>query len=59
MIKFAWLKTDEYNHNDDQILKAKVSHMINFAWLKIDEHNHNDDQILKVRVSHMIKGPFV
>ena len=28
MIKFIRLKTDEYNHNDDQILKARVSHMI-------------------------------
>ena len=24
MIKFAWLKTDEHNHNDDQILKANL-----------------------------------
>ena len=45
---------DEYNHNDDQILKARVSHMIKFAWLKTDKYNHNDDQILKARVSHMI-----
>ena len=45
MIKFAWLKTDKYSHSDDQILKAKVSHMIKFAWFKNDEHNHNDDQI--------------
>ena len=51
MFKFAWLKTDEYNHNDDQILKARVSHMIKFAWLKTDEHNHNDDQILKASKS--------
>ena len=43
MIKFTRLKVDEYNHNDDQILKARVSHMIKFAWLKTDEHDHNDD----------------
>ena len=43
MIKFAWLKTDEHNHNDDQILKTRVSYMIKFAWLKTDEYNHNDD----------------
>ena len=49
MIKFTWLKTDEHNHNDDQILKARVGHMIKFAWLKTNEHNHNDDQILKAR----------
>ena len=34
MIKFIKLKTDEYNHNDDQILKAKVSHTIKFTSLK-------------------------
>ena len=34
MIKFVWLKTNEYNHNDDQILKAKVSHMIKIISLK-------------------------
>ena len=55
MIKFAWLKTNEHNHNDDQILKARVSHMIKFTRLKRDEYIHNDDQILKERVSHMIK----
>ena len=43
MIKFAWLKTDEYNHNDDQILKARVSHMIKFIKLKTDKYNHNDE----------------
>ena len=43
MIKFAWLKTNEHNHNDNQILKTRVSHMIKFTWLKTDEHNHNDD----------------
>ena len=57
MIKFM-LKTDEYNYNDELILKARVSHMIKFAWLKIDKYNYNDDQILKVRVSHMIKFPW-
>ena len=55
MIKFTWLKADEYNHNDDQILKTRVSHMIKFAWLKTDENDHNDDQILKAGVSHMVK----
>ena len=34
MIKFTRLKTDEYNHNDDQILKVRVSHMIKYAWSK-------------------------
>ena len=34
MIKLTWLKTDEHDHNDDQILKAGVSHMVKFAWLK-------------------------
>ena len=37
MIKFAWLKTDEHNHDDNQILKARVSNMIKFAWLEIDK----------------------
>ena len=41
---------DEYNHNENQILKARVSHMIRFIWLKTDEYNHNDDRILKARV---------
>ena len=54
MIKFLKRETNEHNHNDDQILKARASHMIKFTRLKIDEHNHNDDQILKARVSHMI-----
>ena len=53
MIKFAWLKTDKHNHNDDQILKARVGYMIKFTWLKTDKHNHNDDQILKARVCHI------
>ena len=43
MIKFTRLKPDEYNHNDDQILKVRVSHMIKFTRLKTDEYNHNDD----------------
>ena len=43
MIKFAWLKTDEHNHDDNQILKARVSNMNKFAWLETDEYNHNDD----------------
>ena len=34
MIKFIRLKTDENSHNDDQILKARVSHMIKFTRLK-------------------------
>ena len=34
MIKFTMLKTDEYNHNDNQILKARVSHMIKLTRLK-------------------------
>ena len=51
MIKFTWLKTNKHNHNDDQILKARVSHMIKFAQLK----THNDDQILKAKVGHMTK----
>ena len=55
MIKSIRLKTNEYNHNDDQILNARVSHTIKFTWLKIDEYNYNDDQILKARVSHIIK----
>ena len=46
---------DEHDHNDDQILKVRVSHMIKLTWLKTDEHDHNDDQILKVGVSHMVK----
>ena len=46
---------DEHDHNDDQILKVKVSHIIKYAWLKSDKHNHNDNQILKAKVSHMIK----
>ena len=33
---------DEYIHNDDQILKARVGHMIKFVWLKTDEHSHNE-----------------
>ena len=37
MINFAWLKIDKHNHNDDQILKVRVSHMIKFAWLKTEE----------------------
>ena len=37
MIKFAWLKIDEQNHNNDQILIARVSHMIKLAWLKINK----------------------
>ena len=55
MIKFVRLKTDEYNHIDNQILKARVGHMIKFLRIKTDEYSHNDDQILKARVSHMIK----
>ena len=55
MIKFTKLKTDECIHNDDQILKVRVSHMIKFTSLKTDVYNHNDDQILKARISHMIK----
>ena len=34
MIKFACLKTNEYNHIDDQILKVKVSRMIKIISLK-------------------------
>ena len=39
MFKFAWLKTDEYNHNDDQILKAIKSCMIKVTTIKTDGHN--------------------
>ena len=47
---------EEYIHNDDQILKARVGHMIKFVWLKTDEHSHNEkSKILKTRVSRMIK----
>ena len=39
MIKYAWLKTDEYNHNDDQILKAIKSRMIKVTTIKTEGHN--------------------
>ena len=55
MIKFIRIKTDEYSHNDDQILKSRVVHMNKFIRLKTYENSHNDDQILKARVTHMIK----
>ena len=42
MIKFTWLKTDEYNHNDDQILKAIKSRMIKVLAIKIEAHNYFD-----------------
>ena len=34
MIKFIRLKTNEYNHNDDQILKTRVSYMTKFIKFK-------------------------
>ena len=40
MIKFTWLKTEEYNHNDDQILKAIKSRMIKVSTIKIEAHNY-------------------
>ena len=39
MITFTWLKTEEYNHNDDQILKAIKSRMIKVSAIKIEAHN--------------------
>ena len=35
MIRFIWLKTDEYNHNDDRILKARVVIWLNLHGYKL------------------------
>ena len=55
MIELTSLKTDVYNHYDNQILKTRVSHMIKFTRLKTNEYSHYGDRALIAIASHMIK----